>query len=144
MSRHIASGKGAVEAVLRSIRSIEDTYQFVTEVAKMHGLKLSDLRGPCRLRGHVEVRDLCSALLCARGFRWPQIGIYFIGRDASTVQRQARQFFDRDIRDPWFAQSWSVLAPRGFAEVDSYEELMTRAHVEPEPGVECWVMEAAE
>lgn len=140
----VASGPSALSSLLARIRDIACNATFFDQVARMHGVLPVELRGECRERRLVQVRDLCAALLYARGVSVAEISRDYLWRDPSTVRSEIRQFFDRDTRSPLTAESWRILAPCSLAAARTYEELVAMMQVRAEPGTDCWMMEAAE
>lgn len=123
-------GRAAVadEAVVISLPPIRDRARKITftEVidacAESCGVSHGELIGSSRERIYVEPRNLCAAVLRARGNSLPNIGKYLGGRDHTTIRNCLKAFFARDIRTPEIEDAWMRHAPCVFKAVRTLDE----------------------
>lgn len=82
-----------------------------------------EIIGTLRERKIVQARNLCAAILRARGNSFANVGRLLGGRDHSTTIHNVRTFFIRDIRLPKMEAAWMSFAPCLTKAARSIEEL---------------------
>lgn len=91
--------------------------------ADAFGISYGELIGTMRNRQYTRPRNLCIAVLRARGNSYPNIGRIIGGRDHSTIVTALHKFFAREIIDPQYEKAWMSLAPCVAKACRSVEEL---------------------
>lgn len=104
-------------------REMLTAIEVIDTVAEVCDISHGELIGSCRERKYVAARELCAAVLRARGNSYPQVGRMMNGRDHTTILHNVRQFFDRGLRNPQTAAAWQALAPEHARDVRKLEEL---------------------
>lgn len=75
------------------------------------GVSHGELIGTMRQPEYTRARNLCAAVLRARGNSLSSIGRLIGDRDHSTILNSIRRFFARDIEDEHMLAAWNALAP---------------------------------
>lgn len=92
--------------------------------ADARGISHGELIGSNRSVPYAKARNLCAAVLRARGNSLPNVGRH-IRRDHSTICNAIYRFFSRDIHETEMLKAWESLAPciakacRSVAELDA-------------------------
>src|SRR5580765_2541437 len=73
--------------------------EIIAKAAMIHGVAVSKIVGPSRLRSVVLARDEVSWLLRQSGLSYPQVGAAIGGRDHSTAMAAVRRFEARMAKD---------------------------------------------
>lgn len=83
----------------------------VQACADFCGLTYEQLTGDSRETIYVKARNLCSAVLRARGNSYPNIGRFTLRKDHTTTRHAVQTFFKRDIKSKRYLAAWEALAP---------------------------------
>jgi len=100
-----------VTALTRAATGLHSSADVINACAMACNISHGELIGSMRSRQYVEARNLCAAVLRARGNSYPNVGRFIGGRDHSTIIHSVRTFFDREITKPEMAAAWVALAP---------------------------------